>query len=194
MGPLSLWPSELPNWKILKHPKFSISGEKKTSYIVITCFHIRPTLPGSTKTNPRLHFHSNLSVSKVSANQGPLLQHFGTHSLIPTLPPKQMGINLERQVSYSFRQTLPLKLATIALKIGHLAFQECIIKYTHKNAPRFLHVFLKKKNTTQHHPAPAQRGPLETWRRSGPWRFGRNPRVVGAPSWEERFKRSTESM
>ena len=30
---------------------------------------------------------------------------------------------LERQVSYFLRATLPLKPATIALKIGHLAFQ-----------------------------------------------------------------------
>ena len=32
---------------------------------------------------------------------------------------------LERQVSYFFQATLPLKQATIALKIGHLAFQVC---------------------------------------------------------------------
>ena len=31
--------------------------------------------------------------------------------------------HLERQVSYFFKATLPLKPATIALKIGHLAFQ-----------------------------------------------------------------------
>ena len=30
---------------------------------------------------------------------------------------------LERQVSYFFKATLPLKPATITLKIGHLAFQ-----------------------------------------------------------------------
>ena len=33
------------------------------------------------------------------------------------------NIHLERQVSYFFEATLPLKPGTIALKIGRLAFQ-----------------------------------------------------------------------
>ena len=36
---------------------------------------------------------------------------------------KKNGICLERQVSYFLKATLSLKPATIALKIGHLAFQ-----------------------------------------------------------------------
>ena len=34
---------------------------------------------------------------------------------------------LERQVSYFLKATLPLKPATIALKIGHLAFQVLLV-------------------------------------------------------------------
>jgi len=36
---------------------------------------------------------------------------------------KEIAMYLERQVSYFFKATLPLKPATIALKIGYLAFQ-----------------------------------------------------------------------
>lgn len=67
-------------------------------------------------------------------------------------------------------------------KLGY----KCIIKYTHKNAQRFLHVF-KRKKTPPRNPSLLRK---EGHSRHGV-RFGRRgsagaERVVGAPSWEAR--------
>ena len=49
---------------------------------------------------------------------------------------------LERQVSYFFKATLPLKPATIPLKIGHLAFQDVFL-------PTFLDATKTKKTASE---------------------------------------------